>query len=509
MPEQISDNKRIAKNTLMLYLRMFILMLISFYTSRVILQTLGETDFGTYNIVGGTVVLFTIITGALSSGTQRHISYELGKKDGNVSKVFSACFRVHVCFALLIVILAETIGVWFVNTQLNLPDGRMDAANWVFQYSVITCAVSIIRVPYSANIVAHERMSFYAVQGILEGVLKLIIVFCLTLAEFDKLIFYAFLQSLVVLLISVINIIYCKFSFNDIRIVSVKDRALYRKIISFSNWTIFGSIANVARSQGINIILNIFYGVSINAALGIAAQITGATNQFVSGFQQAFNPQITKLEASKDNATQTTLIFRTSKFSFLILLFVAAPILLNLEFILSFWLGKYPSHTEGLCLWIITATLIDALSGPLWMCIFATGKIKAYQIVISCVILLNLPFTYFCGIMGWNPELAFALQAFVNAMAVITRLLFLKKLICLNIYTYTKKVLFPILIVTSLIGGSIFMIKNLSHTTDNFMTFIIQSTTLIIIEVITILYIGLSKHERCTIYAKVSSKLIK
>ncbi|MDO4511172.1 MAG: oligosaccharide flippase family protein [Bacteroidales bacterium] len=509
MSEPISDNRRIAKNTLMLYLRMFVLMLISFYTSRVILQTLGETDFGTYNIVGGTVVLFAIITGALSSGTQRHLSYELGKEDGNVPKVFSACLKVHIWFALLIIVLSELIGVWFVNTQLNLPFERMEAANWVFQFSILSCAIGIIRVPYSASIVAHERMSFYAVQGILEGVFKLVIVFCLLLADFDKLIFYSFLHFAVMVAITILNIAYCKYSFKNIRIVKVKDRQLYKKIISFSNWTIFGSIANVARSQGINIILNIFYGVAINAALGIASQITGATNQFVSGFQQAFNPQLTKLEASKDKQTQTNLICRTAKFSYLILLFVATPILLNLKFILTFWLDKYPLHTEGLCFWIITATLIDALSGPLWMSIFATGKIKIYQIVISAVILLNLPFTYVCGIWKWNPEYAFALQAVVNALAVVARLIFLKKLIGFHIGIFVKKVILPISVVTAVLAGIIFLSKQIWPTTDGFDTFAINSSALLISETIVILYLGLSKQERSTIISKISTKFKK
>jgi len=242
-------------------------MLIGFYTSRVILQALGVEDFGIYGVVGGVVAMFGFINAAMTTGTQRHLSYELGKQDCNISRMFSACFNIHLWLALIIVILAETIGLWFLNSKLNFPDGRMSAVNWVYQFSILSCVIHIIRVPYNATIIAYEKMSFYAYIGIIEGILKLAIVFFLAFSPFDKLVFYSSLMLAVTVFITFVFYVYCKYSFKEFEYVVVKDKKLYKGLLMFSGWTLFGSIANLARTQGLTFIVNIFYGVSLNAAV--------------------------------------------------------------------------------------------------------------------------------------------------------------------------------------------------------------------------------------------------
>lgn len=496
MTNQTSENnKRIAKNTLSMYIRMLFLMFISFYTSRILLQTLGIEDFGIYNIVGGIVVLFTFVNGAMTTGTQRHLSYGLGRFDGNVSRIFSACMYIHIIFALIIVLLAETIGLWFLNTKLNFPLNRLVAVNWIYQLSILSCVIQIVRVPYNALIIAYEEMSFYAYLGIIEGLMKLGIIYLLFLASYDRLIFYAILIVIVNAIVSFAFYAYCKKKMPEILFVSVKDRLLYKSLLTFSGWTIFGSLANIARSQGLNIIINVFYGVTLNAAIGIANQVNAGISQFVTGFQQAFNPQLTKVAAQGDRDYQMRLINMTAKYSYMILLFFAVPVLINLDTILVWWLGEYPPYSIELCFWIVVATLIDSLSGPLWVTIFAYGKIKNYQIVVSLVLLLILPISYTCGYIGVKPQVAFACMALLNAVAAIVRLFFMRCQINFNISSFCVNTILPVLTVTIIIIVSTYLCYLLPLPKNNWATYITTSIVCII-EIVSILYIGISTTER-------------
>lgn len=507
MGDTSGNTKRIAKNTLALYIRMLFLMFISFYTSRVVLRTLGEEDFGVYNIVGGVVVLFTFINGAMTTGTQRHLSYELGKGNGDISKIFSACLNIHLCLAGLIIILAETIGLWFLNTQMNFPDGRMPAVNWVYQLSILSCVFSVIRIPYNATIIAYEKMSFYAYVGIAEGLLKLAVAFLITISLIDKLIFYAILLTAVSAVVTMVYYFFCKLRFKEMSYRRVSDKALYGGLLSFSGWTIFGSVANIARNQGVGIIINIFYGVTINAAIGIANQVNSAIGQFVSGFQQAFNPQLTKSEAQGDRSYQFSLINKTAKFSYLIVLFFAVPVILNLDFLLSFWLGEYPTYTKEICFWIVIATLIDSISGPLWVTIFATGKIKSYQIVISLVLLLNLPLTYLCGKLGFHPQYSFAFLALLNLAAIIVRVIYLHRDICFSVTDFIKHTILPIALVTVLIIPIVIGVDFLCKANGTFPNFLIRFSTLLVSEIVLIIFLGLTKQERSRLSFLIRSKL--
>lgn len=508
MAEQItsSNSKRLVNNTFSMYVRMLFLMFISFYTSRVVLQTLGTTDFGIYNIVGGIVVLFTFVNSAMTTGTQRHLSYELGKPDGNFNRIFSACMNIHIGLAILIVFFAETIGLWFLNNKMNFPLDRMSAVNWVYHFSVLSCVFQVIRVPYNAVIIAYERMSFYAYIGIFEGILKLIIVYMLSIGNYDKLIFYSILTVGVSVLVTIIFYLYCSTRYKELSYYNIHDRLLYKSLLSFSGWTIFGSLANIGRNQGMGIIINIFYGVTLNAAIGIANQVNAAICQFVTGFQQAFNPQLTKAEAQQDRESQIILINKTAKYSFLIILFFAAPVLFNLETLLTLWLGEYPPHSVEICFWIVVATLIDSLSGPLWVTIFAHGKIMVYQVVISVVLLLVLPITYFCGLLNAEPQISFAFMTLINLTAVAVRLLFLKHQISFSTKRFAKDVMLPITIVSTIIVVFTMGVTMLPLGCGLSVA-VVKTSIVIIVEVFTIFLVGFTVSERMFIKSLIKNKL--
>ena len=491
-----------------MYFRMLFLMFISFYTSRIVLQALGIEDFGIYNVVGGVVVMFTFINTAMTTSTQRYFSYELGLPNGKLTQIFSACFIIHLWFAILIVILSESIGLWFINAKLHFPKERMVAVNWVYQISVLTCVLNIIRVPYNAAIIAYERMSFYAYIGIVEGLLKLLIVFLLAFSPFDKLIYFALLMMVVIAISTIVYYLYCRKNLRDIRLVKVNDKSLYKSLLNFSSWTLFGSIANIARNQGVAFIINIFYGVTINAAIGIANQVNAGISQFVSGFQQAFNPQLTKAEASANREYQTRLICLTAKYSYLVILFFAVPILYNLDYLLTIWLGEYPPYTADLCCWIVIASCVEAISGPLWVTIFATGNIKMYQIFISLLLLLNLPLGYLCGSMKWHPQYIFAFQAVLNLISIAVRLYYMKRLISFNILGFIRKVLLPLAFVSLLLTLILYLSFKYWTMAQSLTIFCVQSSVFMIAEVMIILLVGLSKEEQVYIYNFIRHKII-
>lgn len=506
MNDYASNNKRIAQNTIFIYIRMLLIMVISLYTSRVILQTLGIEDFGTYNIVGGVVVMFTFISNAMATGTQRHISYELGNENGDVSAIFSACLKIHLWLAIIILILAETIGLWFLNTKMNFPDGRMVAINWVYQFSIVTCLIGIIQVPFTASIIAYERMSFYAYLSILEGALKLGVVFILKFVSVDKLILYSSLITMVALMVFCAYIFFCFKYLLGIRYNNIQDSLLYKKLLSFSGWSLFGSLANVGYQQGVNIVVNLFFGVGLNAAVGIANQVNTAVSQFVSGFQQALNPQLVQSEAAKDRERQRNLIFKSSKFSFFIMFIISFPLMANLPYVLSLWLGEYPDHTAEICYLILVGVLITCLSGPLWVTIYATGKINAYQIVVSSVALSVIPIIYIGGLLGMNPEQMFVVRASNYIFVLAVQLFFMRRYINLSVRVFSKLVLLPVSIVSIICISFYFALHIYMPLTENFIVFLYQTLMYLAVATLLIWFIGLNKAERNSLKQLVNIK---
>ena len=506
MTEQSANNKRIAKNTIFLYFRMFAVMVVGLYTSRIVLQVLGTENYGIYTLVGGVVILFSFINNSLLSGTQRFLSYELGKDNSNIKEVFSSCFRLHLILSVLFLIIAETVGLWLVNTQLIIPEDRLYAANWVYQFSVITCVVNIVRCPLNAALISYERMGIYAYIGILEAILKMIVAFLLYVSPVDKLISYAILMFVSMLIVLLTNTIYTLRKLPELKLVKIPNKKIMKDVVNFSKWSIFGSLANVGMEQGLSIIINVFYGVIGNASVGIANQVNSHIVGFVNNFQVALNPQLTKNEAGKDRKRQYTLIHKSAKFSFLIMLFLAAPIVLNLDYILRIWLGSYPQHTTSICMFVIFGVLIETLSGPLWVSIFATGKIRTYQIVISSILLLNIPLAYIVGKFGLPPAAVYAVRASIFIFTLTTRLLYLRKLINLDIQQFVIKVLYPIALV-SLPLFALILVKYQYLPNTDLISFLIQSMAIVLIEMVLIGLFGLNKSERGFIAKNIFKKI--
>lgn len=480
-------------------------MIVSLYTSRVVLKLLGVEDFGIYNIVGGVIVLFSFLNNALTRSTQRFLNFELGKNDiKEVQRVFSMSMTTHIGMAVLVFLLSETIGLWFVNTHLNLPLNRMRAVNWVYQFSILTFCTQVIRVPYNATVIAYEKMSFYAVISIMEAALSLIMVYSLFILDFDKLILYAFLMFFVKLLVLGLYKIYCNRKFDTSRYNPFWDSLLFKKLLSFSGWSLFGSTANVGAQQGLSILLNIFHGVTVNAAMGVANQVSSAVYSFVSSFQTAFNPQIVKSYASNDISSLNSLIFRTSKFSYYLMLIIAIPVIVNIDFLLDIWLHSVPEYASSFSILIILFLLIDAISAPLWMSVAATGKIKNYQILMGLIIIMNLPIAYLCLKIGLPPYFVLIIRVLINLITYIVRIIYLNYLFKFPTKKYIREVVLISLLVTILSVPIPFYIH---QKIFGWQGLVISSLSSFIISGIIIYFIGINKDERIFLTTTILKKI--
>lgn len=422
----MSSTSRIAKNTIALYFRQILIMLVSLYTVRVVLNTLGAENYGIYNVVAGVVVLFSFVNNAMATSVQRFLNFYLGKNDTEKTRnVYSASLVIHGIICLIFTVLAETVGLWFVNEKLNIPTGRSNAAFWCYQTAVITTLANIMRVPYNAVIIAYEKMSFFAGLSIVEAVLKLAVVFLLKVSNFDKLIFYSFLLACVSFIILAVYKFYCNKNFEIAHYKKVQDKGLGKELVSFSGWSLFGAVANVANSQGTNIVLNIFTNVTVNAAMGIANQVNVAVYSFVSNFQTAFNPQLVKSYAAGEKEEFQKLIFRTSKFSFLLLWFIVLPLSLNLKTVLNLWLKNVPDYSVGFVQLILICSLVDCMTYPIAIAVQATGNIKFYQIIISCFIFANLPLSILFLFLGMSPYSVLFIRFFLCLLILVFRVAYL------------------------------------------------------------------------------------
>lgn len=370
-------------------------MAVSLYTSRVVLNALGVEDFGIYNVVGGVVAMFSVLSGSLSTAISRFITYELGKGNKeNLNKIFSSAVTIQFGLAGIIILLAETIGIWFLNIKMNIPEVRMEAANWVFQFSIITFAINLISVPYNASIIAHEKMSAFAYISILEAVGKLTIAYLITISPIDKLIFYAILMCVVALIVRLTYGNYCKRHFSECTYHFSWDKLLLKQMFGFAGWNFIGASSAILRDQGGNVVINLFCGPTVNAARGIAFQVNNAVNQFVTNFMTALNPQITKSYASGDKEYMMTLIFQGARLSFYMLFLLSLPILVNTHYILTLWLKIVPEHAVLFVQLILIFALSESISQPLITAMLATGKIRNYQIIVGGLQMMNLPVSY-------------------------------------------------------------------------------------------------------------------
>lgn len=500
-----NNYKRMAKNAGMLYFRMLLTMGVALYTSRVILQTLGVEDFGIYNVVAGFVTMLGFLHGAMSSATQRFLAFELGQSgEKDVRGIFSMSMNIHILIAFVVLLIGETVGLWFLRTQMTIPVDRMLAAEWVFHLSLLSFMITIISVPYNALIIAHEQMGIFAAVSILDVILKLLIVFMLIWFRIDKLILYGLLSFAVVFIIFMVYRSYCKVKFTESKFRFYWNRRLFNTMLSYTGWNLWGNIAFVLSTQGVNVLLNIFFGPTVNAARAIAMQVSGALSSFVQNLQVAINPQIIKSYAAKDMSYMHSLVCYGAKYNFFVLLLLSMPVLINTDIILQVWLGKVPEYASIFVQLIIINILIDCISSPLITSAQATGKIKLYQTLVGGLLLLNLPFAYTILKMGYEPYAVIYVSITLSIFALIARLSILKTLISLPIARYLKEVVGRgslITIVILLVYQ--FLIIDFLNTTN----FWWKSTIISISVILTIIIFGFSNVERNFILEKIKNKI--
>lgn len=495
---QQSNNKRIAKNTMFLYIRMGISMLVGLYTSRIVLEALGVDDYGIYNVVGSFIVAFTFISGPLKSATQRFLNFELGKGiKGKLNEVINISFYIYIFLSVILVIVIEIAGMWFLNHKMQMPVNRYNAAHFAFQMSVLTLILHLIRTPFESLIIAYENMSFYAYISIAEVVLKLMNAFLLLLIPFDKLKIFSVNMLVISIVIFFITFYYCRKKFIDAKVQFPYKKwnwPLFKELMGFSGWSLFGSVASVSANQGINLLLNLFYGVAVNAAMGIASQVNTSIVQFVTNFQVAFRPQLVKYYAQNKMDDLRTLVINTSKYSYLLLFMLVCPVAFNMPFLLKVWLKNPPEYASEFSIMMLIYALLESLSAPMWMTIQATGRIKKYQIVISCVMFLNVALSYFFLKIGFGPVTVLVIKCCLDLVYFIVRIVFVKFKIQLSLKHYFIKTLLPIVSVTAISLSCLYFID--SKCENDLFKLIITSTAFLFISSISIFFFGINKAEK-------------
>ena len=445
------NNKRIARNTMILYVRMFVMMFISFFTTRVVLNALGVEDYGVYNVVGGLVAMFSVLSSSLTSASSRFITFALGEGDLEKQKrVFATTVNIHVILSIVVLVVSELIGIWFLNNKLNIPDSRMYAANWVLQSSIVIFVLGILTVPYQSSIIAHERMSAFAWVTMIDSVFKLIVAYIIYFYVGDKLILYALLFIIPSLFNLIVFYYYCRKKFRECNYSFIWDRIIFREMVGFSVWNFIGCTAGLLKDQGVNIVINIFTSPIVNAARGVAMQINGIVNQFTTNFMMAVNPQITKYYASGELNRMHSLVFYGTRMSYYLFMFIAIPVFFEIDAVLLLWLGQVPEHTVLFVRLILVLTLTEVWSRTLITAQAATGRIRNYQLVVGGLLMLNFPLSYLALKFGYAPEFTIVVGIFVSLVCLVARLWFLRSMISLRVRDFVSQVLLNTLVVTLL-----------------------------------------------------------
>ena len=500
-----NKTSRIAKNTLMLYVRMLFLMLVGLYTSRVVLGALGEDDFGIYNVVGGVVAMFTIVSGALTSAVSRFITFEMGRGEGaKLNKVYSTAVTIQLALAAIVIVIAEPVGLWFINNEMTINPVRIPAARLVLQFTLLSFVINLMSVPQMATITAHERMSAYAYIGVMDGLLRLGVAFLIMKSSFDRLVFYAALMSAVVLAVRLAYGIYCRKYFDECRYRPVMDKTLIKEMFSFAGWNFIGVSAGVLRDQGGNILVNLFAGTAVNAARGVAFQLNGAIQGFVTNFMTAVNPQITKSYASGDLGYMFSLVRKASRMSFYLLFVLSLPVLFNTEYLLGLWLKDVPEHSVLFVQLFMVFALSESLSNPLITTQLATGRIRNYQLVVGGLMLLNIPVSYILLKIGCIPEITVAVSIALSQVCLFARLVMLKRMIGFPVADFIGRVYLNVIAVTAvaliLPLGAIYLIP------DSFFGFVADVCLCVLSASVSIMFVGCSRSERREIVSMISSR---
>ena len=485
------------------------MIVINLYTSRVILQVLGVEDFGINNVVGGVITMLGFLTGSLAASSSRYITYDLGKGDIAVmKKTFGNILSIHLLLALLIIIIGETIGLWFMTTQLQIPDSRETAAFWVYQFSIVSFVLSVISVPYNASIIAHEKMSAFAYISIADAVLKLVIVYLLLVIPYDKLIVYAALFCCIQVFDRIVYSVYCRKHFEETRSGLGFDKKLFKEIFAFAGWTMNGNLAVIGYTQGINVLLNIFFGPAVNAARGIAVQVQNVTRQFCTNFQMALNPQLTKSYATGDYTHMHQLLKVSSKFSFYLMLLISLPLMLEAPLILKWWLGIVPEHTVSFLRMILCTGLLLALSNPIIVSVHATGKLKRFQLIEGTMLLSIVPIAYLLlKLFHIPPEYVFLVHIIVEICTQYARVRIVLPMITMSIRDYAVNVIIPILKVSMLALTIPLLVY--CNADKNIMSFFIVCIITICWILLITYFIGCTKNEQLFVKNKLAVILNK
>lgn len=508
MTNNTSNNNLIAKNTVYLYFRTILIMIVSLYMSRVVLQTLGVEDYGVYNAVGGVVTMFAVISGALSNAISRYITYALGKNDDErLNTIFCTGLNIQIIISIAIIILCELIGVWFLNTKMNIPPDRIYAANWVLQCSLLTFVINLISVPYNACIIAHEHMNAYAYISIADALLKLFVAFLIIIAPYDKLIVYSILLVIVSLIVRLIYGFYCSQHFKETRYRFVYEKSLFREMLSFAGWNFFGNTTSVLNTQGVNLLINVYFGVIVNSARGIASQVEAAVNQFVISFSTAINPQITKSYAYGDYQRLFYLVCKGAKYSFFLLLLIALPLLFEANNILEIWLGSVPDGAALFMQLTLIGVMVNTLGNSGYIACMATGNIKKYSIVITIIGSLNFILTWIAYKLGAPAETTYIIYIGVYIVVLIARLFLMRDLFEFPIKMYIKEVIGRI-ITPSVLALVIPYLLRISIE-SSFIRVLIVCPSSLLWTAICVYYLGLTKGERIAISSKIKYFFLK
>lgn len=505
MPDNISSKATIAKNTALLYGRTILIMLVSLYTSRVILQALGVEDYGVYTAVGGVVSLLSVVIGPIDNAISRFLTYELGRGENDMLKrYFSTGLSIMLVFSVLSILILETVGLWFLNNKMVIEEGRLTAANWVLHLTIAAFVVDMISSPYRAAIIAHERMSLFAYQGILDALLKLAVAIVLKYSSFDKLILYTSLLLTVSIFVRVIFAIICIKEFNECRKPKLSiDKELFGGLFSFAGWNMFGAASLVCRNQGVNILFNLFGGPIVNAGFGIANQVNGAVGSFVNNFTTALNPSIIKSYASEKNDYMMSLIYQGAKYSYFLVLLFAMPLILEADYVTFLWLGQIPDYSVPFIQLMLLHTLVESLSKTIMAGTHASGKIKKYQFVVGSFQILILPVAYVLLKIGLSPTSALLSTVVIDVIAMFARMYMARGIFGLSIRSFVSKVIASTLIVTILAALLPLFLRLTMH--ESVVRLLMVCTVSFITMTISILYIGCSSAERTAVLSNAKS----
>ena len=502
------NSKRLAKNTMVLYIRMIFTMIVSLFASRIILNALGVEDYGTYNAVAGFIAMFSIISNSLTSAISRYLTFELGHGDQErLNETFSASLLMELGITGVVVILGESIGLWFLNAKMVIPEGREYAANVVYQLSVLTFVLNLVVVPYRASVVSHEHLNIYAYTGIARSAFVLLISYIVDWSGGDKLILYAFLLFLISLFEQLFFYFYCKQSFKECTLKGVKDKQIFKQIFSFAGWNFFGAGSAVVRDQGVNVLINVFCGPALNAARGIAMQVSGAVSQFANSFITAINPQITKSYAAGELIDSITLTLRGARFTYYLLLIPTIPLIFEASIVLKIWLGLVPEHTVLFVQLVLVYVLIEAISYTPTTLLLATGDIKKYQIIVGTCQMLNFPICWGLLAIGIIPEMTIVCNAVIALICLLIRIVMLHSMIGLEIRSFIFNILLKIAFVTIIASIVPFICK--SMLPQGILRLFVTTISSIFVSSVLIFYVGVTKNERQVILSYIRKILHK